>query len=135
MLANIVLSLGLISLFGSFGWMPHGGLALANSLATTGEMVILLYLIRQRLGGLEGRRLVAATWKMGLGCVAMLAGLAGTSAVVSTASPWLTSGISIAVGGAIYGLVTLLLRSEEPMALMRAIRGRVRISSRNARNE
>jgi putative peptidoglycan lipid II flippase len=122
MLANITLSLGLMSLFGGLGWMPHGGLALANSLATTGEMVILLYLIRQRLGGLEGRRLVGAAWKMGLGCLAMLAGLAATSTALGNTSPWLISGISIAVGGAIYGLVTLLLRSEEPMALMRAIR-------------
>jgi putative peptidoglycan lipid II flippase len=33
---NIALSLGLISLFGRLGWMPHGGLALANSVVTTG---------------------------------------------------------------------------------------------------
>jgi len=126
-LANVALSLGLISLFSRQGWMPHGGLALANSLATTGEMVILLYLIRQRLGGLEGRRLVGATWRMGLGCLVMLAGLAATSTALSTVSPWLISGISILVGGTIYGLVTLLLRSEEPLALVRGIRQRVSI--------
>lgn len=135
MLANIALSLGLISLFGRLGWMPHGGLALANSLATTGEMVIFLYLIRKRLGGLEGRRLVGAAWRMGLGCLAMLAGLAGTSGILTTAPAWLISVVSVVLGGAIYGLVTLLLRSEEPIALIRAIRGRARISSRSVRNE
>jgi putative peptidoglycan lipid II flippase len=123
---NVALSLGLITLFGRMGWMPLGGLALANSLATAGEMVILLYLIRRRLRGLEGRRLVSAMWRMGLGCLAMLAGLVAMSGVLSIESPWLISGISIVLGGAIYGLVTLLLRSEEPLAIVRAIRGRVR---------
>jgi putative peptidoglycan lipid II flippase len=123
---NVALSLGLIALFGRLGWMPLGGLALANSLATTGEMVILLYLIRKRLRGLEGRRLVSATWRMGLGCVAMLASLVAMSRMLSASAAWLISAASIILGGAIYGLVTLLLRSEEPMAMMRAIRGRAR---------
>ena len=123
---NIALSLGLIALFGRLGWMPLGGLALANSLVTTGEMVILLYLIRKRLRGLEGRRLVRATWRMGLGCMARLAGLVAMSRMLTTESPWLISGISIILGGAIYGLVTLVLRSEEPIAMMRAIRSRAR---------
>ena len=127
MLANIALSLGLMWLFGLLGWMPHGGLALANSVATTSEMVVLLYLISKQLGGLEGRQLVRALWRMGLGCLAMLVGLAGTSMALGTASPWLISAISIILGGVIYGLVTLLLGSQEPMALMRAIRSRARI--------
>ena len=33
------------------GWMPHGGLALANSLATALEMVGLWYFMRRRLAG------------------------------------------------------------------------------------
>jgi len=90
-------------------------------------MVVLLYLISKQLGGLEGRQLVRALWRMGLGCLAMLVGLAGTSMALGTASPWLISAISIILGGVIYGLVTLLLGSQEPMALMRAIRSRARI--------
>lgn len=127
MLANIVLSLGLISLFASLGWMPHGGLALANSLATTGEMLILLVLIRQRLGGLEGRRWVSSAWRMGLGCLAMLAALAGASHIMSTKPAWLISAVSIAFGGITYGLVTLLIGSEEPAALAKGIRERLGI--------
>ena len=38
------------------GWMPHGGLALANSLATAIEAPVLLVLMRRRLAGLTGRR-------------------------------------------------------------------------------
>jgi len=122
MLANIALSLGLMTLFRTVGWMPHGGLALANSLATTGEMAALLYLIRRRLGGLEGKRLTPALTRMALACLAMLPGLAGTSRMLGTAPAWLLSASSIVVGGGIYGVVTWLLGSEEPMVLMHRIR-------------
>jgi putative peptidoglycan lipid II flippase len=125
MLANIVLSLILMSLFGALGWMSHGGLALANSLATTGEMVVLLYLISQRLGGMEGQRLAAALWRMSLACLAMLAGLALTSGMLAAAPAWLVSASGIIVGGGVYGLVTLLLGSEEPLVLIQGIRRRV----------
>lgn len=127
MLANIAMSLGLMSLFGEVGWMPHGGLALANSLATTAEMVVLLYLIGKQLGGLDERRLAGALWRMGLGCLAMLGGLGAMSGMLSSTSAWLVSGSSIAVGGGIYGLVTLLLGSEEPVALVGGIRSRAGI--------
>lgn len=127
MLANIALSLILISFFGALGWMPHGGLALANSLATCGEMIVLLVLIRRRTGGLEGPRLVRAVWRMGLASLAMLAGLATTSELLATEPAWLVSASSIILGGGVYGLVTLLLGAEEPMALIREIRSRVGI--------
>ena len=46
---NVVLSFALSSLFSHLGWMPHGGLALANSIATGLEAIILLVLISIRL--------------------------------------------------------------------------------------
>jgi putative peptidoglycan lipid II flippase len=125
MLTNIALSLGLISLFSGLGWLPLGGLALANSVATTGEMILLVYLIRKRLGGIQGRRLAGAVWRMGLGCLAMLATLGAIRGVLPAEPAWLVSAVSIVMGGGVYGLVTLLLRSEEPVALMRGIRSRV----------
>jgi putative peptidoglycan lipid II flippase len=128
MLANIALSLSLMWVFGELGWMRLGGLALANSVATSAEMVVLLYLIRKRLAGLEGGRLISALWRMGLGCLVMLASLAAISGMFSTKSAWLISGVSIALGGAVYSAVTLLLRSEEPLALLRGIRNRIRNS-------
>jgi putative peptidoglycan lipid II flippase len=127
MLANIALSVGLMAFFRELGWMPHGGLALANSLATTGETAGLLYLINRRLGGLGGRRLGAAMWRMGLGCLAMMASLAATSGLLPGAPAWLVSASSIMVGGGFYTLTTLLLGSEEPLALVRGIRRRIGI--------
>ena len=57
MALNVGLSLGLAWAFSRWGWMPHGGLALANSLATALECLVLLVLLRRRTGGLEGARL------------------------------------------------------------------------------
>jgi putative peptidoglycan lipid II flippase len=52
------LNIGFSLLFSTFfiqaGWMPHGGLALANSLATGLEMAALLVIMRRRLNGLQG---------------------------------------------------------------------------------
>ena len=125
MLANVALSLALLSLFGALGWLPHGGLALANSTATLGEMAVLLVLIGKRLGGLEGHRLAGALGRMGLACLAMLAGLVGIGGVLASAPAWLISAGGVIVGGGMYGLVTLLLGSEEPAALMRGVRRRL----------
>src|SRR5512133_4284864 len=51
---NAIFSFGFAALFSSLGWMPHGGLALANSLATAIEAVILFSLIRRQLNGING---------------------------------------------------------------------------------
>ena len=52
---NVGLSLLFSAWFARLGWMPHGGLALANSLATGLEAACLLFLMRRQLGGLEGQ--------------------------------------------------------------------------------
>ncbi len=61
MALNLVFSLLFSSWFTSLGWMPHGGLALANTVATFLEMAGLLIVIRRRLGGLESRSIWLAT--------------------------------------------------------------------------
>ncbi|MDP2975227.1 MAG: murein biosynthesis integral membrane protein MurJ, partial [Anaerolineales bacterium] len=48
---NVVFSFAFSALFTQIGWMPHGGLALANSLATELEAVTLFLLMRRRLKG------------------------------------------------------------------------------------
>ena len=71
MALNVALSLTLPGAFGLAGWPPHAGLALANSIATLLELVVLLALIRRRLGGLEGRRTLTSLVKSGLAALAM----------------------------------------------------------------
>ncbi len=68
---NVVFSLAFTRLFSSMGWMPHGGLALANSLATFLEMCGLLYFMRRKLHGLEGGVILRAVVKAGAAAVGM----------------------------------------------------------------
>src|SRR5687767_14089455 len=51
---NVLFSFAFASLFRQMGWMPHGGLALANSLATALEATALFVFMAKRLKGLEG---------------------------------------------------------------------------------
>jgi len=125
MLTNIALSLALVPVFEALDWLPFGGLALANSVATTGEMIVLIFVIGKRLGGLEGRRLANALWRMGVACLVMLAVLTITAEALSETSALLVSAASIMAGAGSYGLVTLGLGSEEPMAAIQGARRRL----------
>jgi putative peptidoglycan lipid II flippase len=120
MTLNVVLSLILWRAFAAAGWMPHGALALANSLATTIECGVLLGLIRRRLDGLHGRRL-----RPGL-----IASTASAGALSLALAGWLllTQGwppLAVAAGGLIVGLgvylgVAVVLGAPEPSALWTA---------------
>ena len=57
MTLNVAFSFAFSAVFAQIGWMPHGGLALANSLATALEMTALFILMRRRLKGLNGLHL------------------------------------------------------------------------------
>jgi putative peptidoglycan lipid II flippase len=102
MLLNVGLSLTLPPLFEVVGWLAHGGLALANSLATSLEMIGLIWVIRGRLGGLEGHsslpmllRSTAAALLMGLALVALLSALPSVNSA-------LLGAVGIALGGLVY---------------------------------
>lgn len=125
MVANIGLSLELAAIFKAVEWPAHGGLALANSVATSAEMLILIYIIRKRLHGLGGAATATALWRMAAGALIMWGGLAGISALLADAPAWLISLVGILVGGSLYGLVTLALGSPEPALLVRSLRRRV----------
>ncbi len=107
---NIVLSLLLI------GPLAHGGLALANSVATIIEVSILVAVMRPRLAGIdEGRllssllRTLGAATLMGLGVSLFVRLTDGTSAVLGSVG-------SIALGGAIYLAASWVLGAEEVRA-------------------
>jgi putative peptidoglycan lipid II flippase len=119
---NVVLSLTLPGSFGFVGWPPHAGLALANSVATLMELVLLLALIRQRTGRLEGRRTLTAFAKSGLASLAMGAMLFGWQAVLPGAGALTLGGGGIVLGAAAYLGIALMLRMEE----LRSVVGLVR---------
>jgi putative peptidoglycan lipid II flippase len=126
MALNVILSLAFIAIFGALGWMKHGGLALSNSLATTVEMAVLLHLLRQRLGGLEGRRMLASLARISLASLTMGSVAAGLAWLLSDQGAWLSAGAAVTIGIVEYGAASLALRSPEPWAVwdMVARRGR-----------
>jgi putative peptidoglycan lipid II flippase len=124
MVLNLLLSLALPTLFEAQGWMKHGGLALANSIATLLETAALMALIGWRLRGLEGKRTAIAFAKSGLAALIMGGALVGWQALAAEAPPLLVGGAGIALGVVIYLGTALLLRAEELHALTNVLRQR-----------
>jgi putative peptidoglycan lipid II flippase len=99
--ANILIGVVLM------GRLGYGGLALANSLAVTGEALVLLAILKQRWGGIEGRQLAQSLARVLLACL-------GMGAAMFTAWAWgqqmhLSSLGLVALMGGIGGVVYLLL--------------------------
>ncbi len=114
---NVALSLAFSALFRRWGAPPHGGLALANSLATALEAAGLLWLMRGRLDGLGFPRVRRGLIASGVAAGAMVAVLIGWLEFSAGSSPWLTGGAGVLVGGAVYWLLALLLNAPEARQL------------------
>ncbi|MBE9508168.1 MAG: murein biosynthesis integral membrane protein MurJ [Chloroflexi bacterium] len=119
---NVALSLTLPGLFGVAGRPPYAGLALANSVATLLELVVLMVLIRRRMGGLEGRRTLVAFVKNGLAALVMGVVLLVWQAMLPDAGSLVLGGGGVVLGAAVYVGAALLLRVEELRAVTRLVR-------------
>ena len=129
MALNVAFSLTLIHVVGRPGSMtlgPFGGLALANTLATTLEGLGLLWIIRRRLRGFDGRRLLAGLARAGLASLGMGLALAGGLSLLGEGSAWLAAGLGVALGGAIFWGLAWLLGSEEARLFTRVALERLR---------
>jgi len=105
--------------------MPHGGLALANSLATGLEAACLYILMRRRLGGLEGKHILKGTTQAILATVIMTLVLWIWLGMTSTQPVWLVGMGGILVGGAVYGLCMLILRVPEALTVVAILKRRL----------
>ena len=119
---NIILSLTLSVGFARIGWAPLGGLALANTIATVLEALILLWLMRDKLDGLAFPRVRRGLVATAAASVVLAIFLVLWSGGTSGSSVWL-----IGVGGAVFGagiywLAALLFRAPEARALPGIIR-------------
>jgi putative peptidoglycan lipid II flippase len=126
MAINILLSLLLIRLFAGLGWRALGGLALANSLAVTIEMVILLVLLRPLMGGMATGRLGPALIKMGLAALGMAVVLQMLLWGLPFLPGWLVALAGIGLGGVTYLGLAYLLGMEELRNIQRRMLRRVR---------
>lgn len=123
---NIAFSLAFPGLFNRLGWFPFGGLALANSLATAIEMVILWILMRRRLGSLQESFIFDGALKSGLAGLLMSLALWGWLIITQQQSPWLVGIGGILIGGSIFGLLLWLLRIHELRVFIQAMQARLK---------
>ncbi len=122
MILNVTLS------FWWVGRLSHGGLALANSTATSIEMLLLIFLLHRRMGGLEGRTLAWAVGRAIVAMTAMVAALWGWQQWVETLAlgpqltPWVNAVGGIALGALVYGSAGWVLGSQEARWLVQVAR-------------
>ena len=110
---NIVFSFAFSSLFTRFGWLPIGGLAMANSLATLLEMLTLFFLLQRKLGGLEGCQILAAVRQGFMGSLGMSILVLIWLNFTALQSPALQTMGAVLIGGLSYVGLMFVLRVKE----------------------
>lgn len=123
---NVLFSFLFLRLFGQIGWMPHGGLALANSLATALEATALFVFMRQRLKGIEGTYIARGVAACAAASLGMGLGLWFWLQATAHIPRWIAALGGVTLGGIIYGVIVLLLRVPEVQIVMNAIARRLR---------
>lgn len=119
---NIIFSLVFTRLFQQWNLAPLGGLALANSLATGLETVVLLLRMRQRLDGLEGKQILQAALAGAAAAAVMSAVLLAWTRLDQGQPDWVLVGGGIFLGGLVYGGLLLILRVREMNLLINTAR-------------
>jgi putative peptidoglycan lipid II flippase len=122
--------------FPLYAWLGIPGLALAFSLAYFAAAALALFVLRERLHGIEGRRVAVTITKV----LAAGAAVAGVSWAVGELIGWsstFAAFASVVVGGVLGGIAYLgllaLLRVEELAALAALLPGRRRGASPSTR--
>lgn len=128
MFINIGLSLTIPGLFEQAGWLPLGGLALANSLATTIECIVLILLLRRRLGSIDGGTLWDAGLKTTVGVAGMSLALWGWLYLSVGVSAWLVVIIGVGIGALVYAGVMIVIRMPELFQIIGFVRRKLPVS-------
>jgi putative peptidoglycan lipid II flippase len=123
---NILFSIMFSKLFTSIGWIPHGGLALANSFATALEATALFFVMRKRLNGIEGSHIAQGFIACALASLAMAVGLWFWMQITGSMMPWLIALGGVALGSLIYFAGVTILKVPEIKFVTRAVSNRLR---------
>lgn len=125
MLLNIGFSLTFPGWFEQMGWMPLGGLALAHSLGTTLECIVLIWILQRRLKGLEEKFIGDAALKAGTASLLMGLGLWGWLSVSQQLSKWWVVLLGVVIGVLLYTAAIALLKVPELAKGMEALKRRL----------
>jgi len=118
LIINLVLSLSLINVLGI------AGLALANTVAALAEMVLLAWVLRSRLGGLDDQRILATTLKTVVASLAMAIGVWGFLNLTESMGSIVRGVLGILFGGGVFFGAAWLLRIEELRMMLAMIKRR-----------
>ena len=124
MTLNVIFSFAFSALFAQIGWLPHGGLALANSFATALEMTALFVLMHRRLKGLEGRNIWRGFAQAAFSTLLMSLVVIFWSQIHG--SVWIIGLGGVALGGCLYGLSLWAMKVPEVAGLIHGIAQRIK---------
>ncbi len=113
MTGNILLSFFFSGLFSRIGWLPLGGLALANTMATAVECLVLFAIMRRRLQGVGGKQILRTGLLALAASSAMGLVLVGWMSVFGALNKFLVLGVGVALGVISYGVMLKLLKVAE----------------------
>ncbi|NDJ53402.1 MAG: oligosaccharide flippase family protein, partial [Chloroflexi bacterium] len=119
MLLNVLLSFLLIQVVQGpdpYTSGPFGGLALANTIATTIEAVLLIAFIAPRVGGLggeESRRTLVSVGRASLASLVMGGVLFASLPLIDLTGVLIGTPLAIGLGLAVFGAVAWIIKSEE----------------------
>ncbi len=112
------------AVFPYFGWMPVNGLSLAFTLSNYVEAGLLLWLLRGKMGGINGRSLLNGAWRMGTSAATMVIAILLTNTQLPAAAPLFHLLIAGSIGGLTYLTTARLLRTTELEQLITLLRRR-----------
>jgi putative peptidoglycan lipid II flippase len=123
---NVVFSILFSKLFAQIGWIPVGGLALANSLATALEAAALFLFMHRRLNGIEGKSIADGVWRVSLAALGMAIGLGLWIQVTGGMNRWLVALGGVALGGVLYLAGVVILKVPEIKVLTEVVTRRLK---------
>jgi putative peptidoglycan lipid II flippase len=132
MIANVLFSLLFVQFFLALGWMPHGALALANSLATYLEMGALLLMLRRKIGKLFDSGFWKSAGRTALSSFAMLAALLAWRELGVGWSIWIVGPAGILIGLGVYVAASLAVGSQESIRVLQSLARRIPFLARKS---
>jgi putative peptidoglycan lipid II flippase len=106
------------TIFAQRGWLPLGALALGFSLSNYGEVIVLLWLLQRKLGGLDGRALLSSFGRILLAGLLMVGCMWLILSRINADALWVQLIAGGILGTAVYLLASFLLRIKEAQLLL-----------------
>ncbi len=125
MTGNILLSFVFSRLFSQIGWLPIGGLALANTTATAVESLALMMIMRRRLNGVGGKEILRAGGSALAASTVMGLALFAWMRLFGDLNKFLVLAMGLVLGVLAYGVMMWLLKVPEAGAIMRRIKSKL----------